>query len=179
MVKEIKLIMETVERQWNIQDINWEKGLIKGRDIEQIVDVFRKQLSELTKNPIILQERCEELKQAAFKKEEFFSDWQEFAKLENELQLVRVKNLGEEACEIVESTKTEAHVDILLQVEQLKLQHQIEEVSAVENSSRVQLQVSEIITIANAVCNESHISIEVQMKDVEAHVAQWQDLKKE
>ncbi len=28
MGKEIELIMETVETQWNIQDINWEKGLI-------------------------------------------------------------------------------------------------------------------------------------------------------
>jgi hypothetical protein len=25
-VKEIELIMETVESQWNIRDINWEKG---------------------------------------------------------------------------------------------------------------------------------------------------------
>jgi hypothetical protein len=54
MGKEIELIMETVERQWNIQDINWEKGLINGCDMEQIVDMFRKQLSELTKNPSIL-----------------------------------------------------------------------------------------------------------------------------
>jgi hypothetical protein len=38
--KEIELIMETVERQWNIQDINWEKGLIDGSDMEQIVDIF-------------------------------------------------------------------------------------------------------------------------------------------
>jgi hypothetical protein len=57
--------------------------------------------------------------------------------LEDELQLVKVRNLGEKACEIVESTKTEDHVDVLLQVEQLKLQHQIEEISAVENSSQV------------------------------------------
>ncbi len=42
-VKEIELIMETVESQWNIQDINWEKGLINGSDMEQIVDMFRKQ----------------------------------------------------------------------------------------------------------------------------------------
>ena len=40
MVKEIELIMETVESQWNIQDINWEKGLIDGSDMEQIVDIF-------------------------------------------------------------------------------------------------------------------------------------------
>ncbi len=57
--------------------------------------------------------------------------------MEDELQLVKVRNLGEKACEIVESTKTEDHVDVLLQVEQLKLQHQIEEISAVENSSQV------------------------------------------
>ena len=43
MVKEIELIMETVESQWNIQDINWEKGLINGSDMEQIMDMFRKQ----------------------------------------------------------------------------------------------------------------------------------------
>jgi hypothetical protein len=72
----------------------------------------------------------EELKPAAFKKEESFSDWQELAKSEDELQLVKVRNLGEEACEIVESTKTEDdHVDALLQIEQLMLQHQIEELS--------------------------------------------------
>ena len=41
--------METVESQWNIQDINWEKGLINGSDMEQIVDMFRKQFCELTK----------------------------------------------------------------------------------------------------------------------------------
>ncbi len=77
-------------------------------------------------------------------------DWKNWNK--QHLQLVRVKNLGEEACEIVESTKTKDHVDILLQVEQLKSQHQIEEVSAVENSSQVQLQqVSEIKMIADAV----------------------------
>ncbi len=49
MVEEIELNMETVESQWNIQDIKWEKGLINGSDMEQIVDIFRKQLSELTK----------------------------------------------------------------------------------------------------------------------------------
>ncbi len=43
MVKEIEQFMETVERQWIIQGISWEKGLINGSDIEQIVDVFRKQ----------------------------------------------------------------------------------------------------------------------------------------
>jgi hypothetical protein len=62
-------------------------------------------------------------------------------------------------------------VDVLLQVEQLKPQHQIEEVSAVENSSQVQ-QASEFTLIADAVYNESQIGIEVQMKDVEAHVTQ-------
>ena len=119
MGKEIELIMETVESQWNIQDINWEKGLINGSDMEQIVDMFRKQLSELTKKHSSLQESLEELKQAAFKKEESFSDRQELAKFEDELHLVKVKDLGEEACEIVESTKTEDHVDVLLQVEDL------------------------------------------------------------
>ena len=88
--------------------------------------------------------------------------------------------MGEEACEIVESTKTEDHVDVLLQVEDLEQQHQIDEVSAVENSSQVQLQqASEITMIADAVYNESQIGIEVQMKDdkdVEAHVTQWQEL---
>ena len=49
-----------MESQWNIQDINWEKGLINGSDMEQIVDMFRKQLSELTKKRSILQERLEE-----------------------------------------------------------------------------------------------------------------------
>ncbi len=106
MGKEIELIMETVESQWNIQDINWGKGLINGSDMEQIVDMFRKQLSELTKKHSILQERLEELKQAAVKKEESFSDRQKLAKSEDELQLVKVRNLGEETCEIVESTKT-------------------------------------------------------------------------
>jgi hypothetical protein len=48
--------------------------------------------------------------------------------------------LGEKTCEIVESTKTEDHVDVLLQVEDLEQQHQIEEVSTVENVSQVQLQ---------------------------------------
>ncbi len=58
--------------------------------------------------------------------------------MEDELQFIEVRNLGEEACDIVDSTtsKTEDHVDVLWQVEQLKLQHQIEEVSAVENSSQ-------------------------------------------
>ncbi len=101
--------------------------------------------------------------------------------MEDELQQVKVRNLGEEACEIVESTKTEDHVDVLLQVEELEQQHQIEDVSAVENSSQVQLQQeSEITMIADAVYNESQISIEVQMKDdkdVEAHVTQWQEPK--
>ncbi len=104
MGKEIELIMETVERQWNIQDTNWEKGLIKGSDVAQIVVMFRKQLSDLTKKHSILQERWEELKQAAFKKKESFSYQQELAKSEDELQLVKVRNLGEEACDIVDST---------------------------------------------------------------------------
>ncbi len=83
-----------------------------------------------------------------------------FAKLEDELQLVEVRNLGEEACEIVESAKTEDHVDVLLQVEQVEPQHQIEEVSAVENSSQVQLQqASEITMIADAVYNEFQIGL--------------------
>ena len=101
--------------------------------------------------------------------------------MEDELQLVKVRKLGEETCEIVESTKTEDHVDVLLQVEELEQQHQIEEVSAVENSSQVHLQqASEITMIADSVYNESQIGIEVQMKDdkdVEAHVTQWQELK--
>ncbi len=152
MVKEIELIMETVERQWNVQDINWEKRLINGSDMEQIVDMFRKQFSQLTRKHSILQERLEELKQAAFKKEESFSDPQELAKSEDELQQVKVRNLGEEACDIVDSTKTEYHVDVLLQVVQSKPQHQIEEVSAVEKSSQVQLQqASEITMIADSV----------------------------
>jgi hypothetical protein len=151
--------------------------------MEQIVGMFWKQLSELTKKHSTSQERLEELKQAAFKKEEFFSDSQELVKSEDESQLVKVRNLGEEACEIVESTKTQAedHVDVLLQVEHLKQQHKIEGVSAVENSSQVQLQqASEITMIADSVYNESQIDIEVQMKDdkdVEAHVTQWQELK--
>ncbi len=66
------------------------------------MDMFPKQLSELTKKHSILQERLEKLKQAAFKKEESFSDRQELAKLEDELQLVKVRKLGEEACEIVD-----------------------------------------------------------------------------
>ncbi len=68
MIKEIELIIKTVESQWNIQDFNWEKGLLNRSDMKQIVDMFRKQLSELTKKHIILQERLEELKQAAVKK---------------------------------------------------------------------------------------------------------------
>ncbi len=63
-----------------------------------------------------------------------FLDRQELAKLEDELQLVEVRVLEEGACEIGESTKTEDPMDVLLQVEQLEQQHQIEEVSAVENS---------------------------------------------
>ena len=83
------------------------------------------------------------MKQAAFKKRDRFfrsagvspNCCQKIAaKSEDELQLVKVRNLGEETCEIVEPTKTEDHVDVLLQVEQLELEHQIE-VSAVENSS--------------------------------------------
>ncbi len=101
--------------------------------------------------------------------------------MEDKLQLIEVRNLGEEACEIVESTKTEDHVDVLLQVEQLKPQHQIEEDSAVENSSPVQLhQASQITMIADSAYNESQIGIEVQMKndkDVEANDTQWQELK--
>ncbi len=97
--------------------------------------------------------------------------------MEDQLQLVKVRNLEEETYEIVESTKTEDHVDVLLQAEQLKQQHQIEEVSAVDNSSQVQLQqASEITMITDSVYNESQISIEVQLKDdkdVEAHVTQW------
>jgi hypothetical protein len=53
------------------------------------------------------------LKQAAVKKEESFSVQQELVKLEDELQQVKVRKLGEEACEIVESPKTEDHVDVL------------------------------------------------------------------
>ncbi len=95
---------------------------------------------------------------------------------EDELQLVKVRNLGEEKCEIVESTKNEDHVDALLQVEQLEPKHQIEEVSAVENRSQVQVQqASEITMIADAVYNESQIDLEMEMKDdkdVESHVTQ-------
>ncbi len=87
-----------------------------------------------------MQERLEESKQAAVKKEESFSDRQDSAKLEDELQLVKVRNMEEEACGIVESTKTEDHVDVLLQVETLEPQHQNEEVSAEENSSQMQFQ---------------------------------------
>jgi hypothetical protein len=72
MVKEIELIMETVETQWNIQDINWGKGLISSSVIKQLAGKSRKHVSELTKKHSILQERLEELKQAAFKKEESF-----------------------------------------------------------------------------------------------------------
>jgi hypothetical protein len=128
----------------------------------------------------------EDLKQAAFKKRDRFfrsagvspNCCQKIAaKSEDELQLVKVRNLGEETCEIVEPTKTEDHVDVLLQVEQLEPKHQIEGVSAVENSSQVQVQqASEITMIADAVYNESQIGLEVQMKDdkdVEAHVTQW------
>ncbi len=38
MGKAIELNMEAVERQWNIQNNNWEKALINGSDMEQIVD---------------------------------------------------------------------------------------------------------------------------------------------
>jgi hypothetical protein len=178
MGKKIELIMETVERQWNIQDINWEKGLVNASDMEQIVDMFRKQLSELTKKHSILQERLGKLKRAAFNKEESFSDRQELAKSEDELQLVKVRNLGKEACEIVESIKTEDHVDVLLQVERrsIRLRKSVQ-----ENNSQVQLQqASEFTLIADSVSNESQIGKEVQMKDnkdVEAHVTQWQELK--
>ncbi len=72
MGKEIEPIMEAVVRQWNIQDIKWERGLINGSDMEQIVDIFRTQLSELTKKHSILQERLEELKQAALRRKRDF-----------------------------------------------------------------------------------------------------------
>ena len=86
--------------------------------------------------------------------------------MEDELQLVKVRNLGEETCEIVESTKTEDHVDVLLQFEDLEQQHQIDEVSSVENSSQVQLQQSsEFTLIADAFYNESQIGLEMEMKD--------------
>ena len=94
-------------------------------------------------------------------------------------------------------------MDALLQVEQLEPKHQIEEVSAVENRSQVQVQqASEITMIADAVYNESQIGlkypkemkdnpssgvqhrmkkpVEVQTKDdgdVGAHVTEWQELK--
>jgi hypothetical protein len=57
---------------------------------------------------------------------ESLSDLQELAKLEDEIQQVEVRKLEEEACEIVESTKTDDHVDVLLQVELLEQQHHIE-----------------------------------------------------
>ncbi len=65
-------------------------------------------ISELTKKHSILQERWEESKQAAVKKEESSSDWQELANLEAELQRFEARNLEEEACEIVDSTKIDA-----------------------------------------------------------------------
>ncbi len=91
--------METVETQWSIQDDNWEKKFISSRDMEQLAEKFRKQLSELMnlKKHCILQERQEELKQGAVKKEESFSYWQDLAKLEDEFQLVEVRNWKEEA----------------------------------------------------------------------------------
>jgi hypothetical protein len=50
-----------------------------------------------------------------------------------------------------------------LQVEDLEQQHQIDEVSAEENSSQVQLQqASEITMIADAVYTESQINIDVR-----------------
>jgi hypothetical protein len=45
--------------------------------MKQIVDMFRKQLSELTEKYSIEQERLEERNQAAVKNEENFSDLQE------------------------------------------------------------------------------------------------------
>jgi hypothetical protein len=86
------------------------------------------------------------------------------------LQLVEVRNLGEEACELVESTDNEDHMGVELQVEQLKQhwQHQVEEVNVVENSSEVQFQqASEITMFADAVYNESQIGLKFQeeMKD--------------
>jgi hypothetical protein len=105
------------------------------------------------------------LKQAAVKKEESFSDLQELAKMEDESQVVWVRNLEDEACEIVESTKSEVHVDVLLQVEQLEQQHQIEEASAIEKSFQVRLQQApEIRMIADAVYNESQICMDVSIK---------------
>ncbi len=96
MGKEIKLIMETVWKDnGTFRLLTGKRDLINGSGMEQIVDMFRKQLSELKKKHRILQERLEELKQAAFKKEESFSDRQELAKSEDELQPVKVRNLGE------------------------------------------------------------------------------------
>jgi hypothetical protein len=46
------------------------------------------------------------LKQAV-NKEESFSDRQELAKFEDEIQLVEIRNLEDEACKIVVLTKTE------------------------------------------------------------------------
>ncbi len=67
-------------------------------------------------------------------------------------------------------------MDVLLQFEQLKPQHQI-----VDNSFQVQVQqASEFTLIADAVYNESQFGLEMEMKDdkdVEAHVTQWQELK--
>jgi hypothetical protein len=55
------------------------------------------------------------------------------------------------------------HVDVLLHVEPLTPQHQIDEVSAVENSSQVQLnQALDITMIADAVYSESQIGTEVR-----------------
>ncbi len=52
---------------------------------------------------------------------------------------------------------------MILQVEQLEPQHQIEEFSAVENSSQVQFQqASETTMIADAVYNESQIGLKYQ-----------------
>jgi hypothetical protein len=56
VIIEIEHIMDTVETQWNIQDFKWEMGLINAGDIEQKEDMYRKQLSELTKKDSILQE---------------------------------------------------------------------------------------------------------------------------
>jgi hypothetical protein len=101
----------------------------------------------------------EELKQAAVKKEERFSDRQKLAKYEDELQLVEVKKLEDGACEKAVLTETEDHVDVLLQVEQLEQQHQV---SAIKNSFQVQLQqASETTMIADAVYNESQIGKDV------------------
>jgi hypothetical protein len=72
MIKEIELIMETVKTQWNIQDDKWGKRLISSIDMEQLAGKFRKQLSVLTKKHSILNQRWEELKQAAVKEEKSF-----------------------------------------------------------------------------------------------------------